>query len=187
MAYTDYVNVAAPDNWDEPASGIVDAADVYGGAGATLAGLQATRINTLADIWIGTEYDMLNLAYNKIPLFVLPVAQPINWLAVDHSNYYETIVPIMWDEAGVRIEGTLDIDSIQEATPTPPPEFSRYVNTWALSYPVTVKAFAFIGRNGYPQGIPFHIYGVYGTLLAGDPPPPDPFWTNFIKTSEISA
>ena len=186
MAYTDYANTVDPDNWDAALSGLVPPDELYTGAGSTVVGAAGERTHSLEDAWTGGHIDVTSFAFGSGALFVLPVAAAISELYLDAYTDLEPPGVVLYDAAGNRVAATWEVypDEVVDLSGIEP---GRKIFTWAGLLPLTVKAIGFIGYFGYPQGWSRRIYGIYGTQLAGDPPPPEPFWTNFVRASEISA
>ena len=183
MAYADYVNTVNPSYWDAQ-SGIVSSNGTYSTGGETVTSIAGVRIADFATAWDGTELRIFDQEWLAEAFFVLPVAQPISELYMQgYGHDGSTPGLVLWDAAGDRIPVTWETypDVVEDI------DADIKIWTWSGLLPATIKAFGFTGALGYTNGKPRQIQGIWGTLLAGDPPPPEPFWTNFIRTSEASA
>ena len=177
MAYTDYVNVAAPSFWNEGQSGFL-ASDWYSSSQTDLAVVK-TRIDyPLASVWNGTRYE----PYGRPSLFEFdsPLTLSQIWVDVKEDAGYTGLWVYAPDNTllfGDRLSSLSNPSIDIEEGGSPRSRVFHYTFPGAS----TVKAFVVADQNGYPQGMPSLLYGIYGTQLAGAPPP---FWTDFNRTQE---
>lgn len=184
MAYTDFANVADPSFWDGAESGFLDIG-WYTVSTTDLVAIKGERTGTLASLWSGTRYE----PYGQPVLFQFPTAIELSelWVDVLDDQGYAG----MWvfgPDNSVLFGGprpSYDNDSIDITD-----EFGSLISRiyhFTFPAPAAVKAILLDDFNNYPQGRPGLLYGIYGSVLAGDPPPPPPFWTNLLRASELGA
>lgn len=175
MAWTDFPNVAAPENWDAALSGPIDFEALYF-FGGTLAEALTYRFRTLAESWTGTDYFVPDefVFPNEGILFVPPAPVEVSELYVEVPSSGNPGFAL-WDGSGNRFLTVADFtNSVEDLGAT-------RIYGAVFTAPATVSAIGISRLSGDGGPTLSSIVGIYG-LGAAAPPPK--FWTSFVKTSE---
>lgn len=200
MAYTDFPNVAAPEFWNSALSGRAERSDSIAAPGGDY-----PLIDTLDSIWDGEKYidtvgvDFFGDSFPALHARFAP-SEPVLATTVyleSAASYYDSPAILAYGVDGQLIG--YDNPSIGDAwtghtaTATQVADLGPFGGEWDGLFrlvwqfdfpsPTLITRLEFFGYEGYSQGRPRVIWGIYGLDL-GDPLPPTQFWSGLRKSEQ---
>lgn len=193
---SEYPNVAAPNFWDQAASGLVPTATTF--SGANLAACQAARTSTLADEWDGEWYGVGGGGSQIVggEILLVPKGGQITLTELFiHDQSFEPIggtAVVFFGSSGERVQFNPDPEFTPESLRTVLSEVESIddpllggglsaftiVSTIAFPTPFQCKGILLSGFSSSNRTR--RVFGIYTPDLG----PRAPFWEGFAKSRE---